>query len=89
MRGHGLDAGGERDGAADALREVAQRFAEYSIGCAPVIDPGVPDRVLGLITIENLLHARLRDLHEEHRRERVLRAWPVRFGDTSPVEIST
>jgi CIC family chloride channel protein len=71
------------------LREVAQRFAEYSIGCAPVIDSAAPDCVLGLITIEHLLHARLRDLHEEHRRERVLRLWPIRVGDASPVEVST
>jgi CBS domain-containing protein len=72
----------------DTLRLVAQRFAEHSISCAPVVDPSTPHRVLGLITVENLLHARLRDLHEEHRRERVLRARPTRIRDTSPMETS-
>ncbi len=70
----------------DTLREVAQRFAERSIGCAPVIERDVPDRVLGLVSVEDLLHARLRDVQEERRRERVLRAWPMRIRDASPVE---
>jgi CIC family chloride channel protein len=73
----------------DTLREVAQRFAERSIGCAPVTDRDAPGRVLGLINVEDLLHARLRDVQEEHRRERVLRPRPLRIRDASPVEITT
>jgi CIC family chloride channel protein len=72
----------------DTLREVAQRFAEHSIGCAPVIERGVGARVLGLITVEDLLHARLRDVQEEHRRERVLGARSTRIRDPSPAETS-
>ena len=70
----------------DTLRAVAQRFAEHSVGCAPVVEPSEPDCVLGLITVEHLLHARLRDAHEEHRRERILAAWPRRIRDGSPAE---
>ncbi len=57
----------------DTLRQVAQRFAESTLGCAPVVEPNEPDRLLGLIATENLLHARLLDVREEHRRERILR----------------
>jgi CIC family chloride channel protein len=62
----------------DTLREVAQRFAEHSLSSAPVVERGAPDRLVGFVTAENLLQARLRDVHEEHRRERVLRARPPR-----------
>jgi H+/Cl- antiporter ClcA len=73
----------------DTLREVAQRFAEHSLSSAPVVERGAPDRLLGLVTVENLLQARLRDLHEEHRRERVLLGGPTSIRDTSAAEIST
>jgi CBS domain-containing protein len=69
----------------DTLREVAQRFAQHSLGSAAVVEREQPDRLLGLVTVENLLQARLRDIHEEHRRERVLRAPPTSIGDTSAV----
>jgi CIC family chloride channel protein len=69
----------------DTLREVAQLFAEHSISCAPVVEPGAPNRLCGLVTVEDLLHARLRDVHEERRRERVLRARPMRIHDASSV----
>lgn len=71
----------------DTLREVAQRFAQHSLSSAPVVERGAPDRLLGLVTVENLLQARLRDVHEEHRRERVLRARPTSLRDPSTVEI--
>ena len=56
----------------DTLRQVAQRFAESTLGCAPVVEREQPDRLLGIVTTEDLLHARLLDMHEEHRRERIL-----------------
>ncbi len=61
----------------DTLREVAQRFAEHSVSYAPVVARGASDHPLGLVTVEHLLQARLRDLHEERSRERVLRVRPT------------
>jgi CIC family chloride channel protein len=72
----------------DTLREVAQLFAEHSISCAPVVERGAPKRLLGLLTVEDLLHARLRDVHEERRRERVLGARPMRLHDASVAKVS-
>ncbi|WP_338051258.1 chloride channel protein [Pseudonocardia acidicola] len=60
----------------DTLRAVASRFAENAIGAAPVVDRADPTRLLGLITVEQLLDGRLRDLAEEHHRERTLTALP-------------
>jgi CIC family chloride channel protein len=71
----------------DTLREVAQRFAESSLGCAPVVERSRPDRLLGLVTVESLLHARLRDVHEERRRERLLRARPLWVRDAPRGEL--
>lgn len=46
---------------------------------APVVDRVAPDRVVGVITLAQLLHARRRDLYEERHRERLL---IVRNGQT-------
>ena len=56
----------------DTLREVANRLAEGHAVRATVVARAEPDRMLGVITVAQLLHARRRDLHEEHHRERVL-----------------
>ncbi|HVV23856.1 MAG TPA: chloride channel protein [Pseudonocardiaceae bacterium] len=56
----------------DTLREVANKLAESDITRVPVVDRGDPTRVLGVISLRQLLHARRRDLHEEHHRERLL-----------------
>ncbi|RAG82476.1 chloride channel protein [Streptacidiphilus pinicola] len=53
------------------LRQVAYLFAETGLTSAPVIDP-TTRRPTGVITLQQLLHARLHDLTEEHHRERVL-----------------
>jgi CBS domain-containing protein len=39
----------------------------------PVIDDENSRKVVGIISLEDLLHARVRNLEEERRRERVLR----------------
>nr|WP_225847600.1 chloride channel protein [Streptomyces sp. HPF1205] len=52
------------------LREVAYLFAEHRLSSAPVLDD--ERRVVGLITLPDLLHARLHDLTEEHHRQRIL-----------------
>jgi chloride channel protein, CIC family len=61
----------------DTLREVAHLLAEHSRSSVPVVERGAPEHLLGVVTVEHLLQARLRDLHEERRRERVLRVRPT------------
>ncbi|GAA1318890.1 chloride channel protein [Pseudonocardia xinjiangensis] len=57
----------------DTLRTVASRFAAAAVSAAPVVARDDPDRLLGLVTVEQLLDGRLRDFAEEHHRERPLR----------------
>ncbi|HEX2300321.1 MAG TPA: chloride channel protein [Pseudonocardiaceae bacterium] len=56
----------------DTLRAVAGLFAERHITCAPVVDREDPSVLRGLITADHLLDGRLKDLAEEHHRERPL-----------------
>ncbi|HEX3782698.1 MAG TPA: chloride channel protein [Pseudonocardiaceae bacterium] len=63
----------------DTLRHVANRLAVDHVTRAPVVDRTNPRKVLGVITLAQLLHARRRDLHEETHRERLL---AVRNGIT-------
>ncbi|HVW42635.1 MAG TPA: chloride channel protein [Amycolatopsis sp.] len=56
------------------LREVANILALNHVTEAAVVDRADPALVLGTITLAQLLHARRRDLHEEHHRERLLPA---------------
>jgi CBS domain-containing protein len=48
-------------------------MAETGITRFPVIDDENSRKVVGIISLEDLLHARVRNLEEERRRERVLR----------------
>jgi H+/Cl- antiporter ClcA len=57
----------------DTLRTVADLFAEHQITSAPVIDRQHAPTMLGLITVDQLLDGRLKDLAEQHDRERPLR----------------
>ncbi|MDN5915987.1 MAG: chloride channel protein [Pseudonocardia sp.] len=61
----------------ETLRAVASRFARAAVSAAPVLDREDPSRLVGLVTAEHLLDGRLRDLAEEHHRERSLgpRQW--------------
>ena len=54
------------------LREVANAFAVSGTTRAPVVDPADPGRLLGMVSLAQLLHARRTDHHEEHHRERHL-----------------
>jgi H+/Cl- antiporter ClcA len=56
----------------DTLRDVANKLALAGVTQAPVVDREHPEKIFGVITLAQLLHARRRDLHEEHHRERVL-----------------
>jgi H+/Cl- antiporter ClcA/CBS domain-containing protein len=54
------------------LREAAHLFAEWGVAVAPVVERGDPTRVIGLVSLTDLLEGRLRDLNEERVTERVL-----------------
>jgi len=60
----------------DTLRDVANKLALAGVTRAPVVDREHPEKVLGVVTLAQLLHARRRDLHEEHHRERLLAVRP-------------
>jgi chloride channel protein, CIC family len=53
------------------LREVANAFAQHEVTRAPVVDRGT-QRLIGEITLAQLLHARRRDIDEDQHRERLL-----------------
>ncbi|HEY1624699.1 MAG TPA: chloride channel protein [Streptosporangiaceae bacterium] len=57
----------------DTLRQVANAFARNDRTRAAVIDRADPARVVGEITLGQLLHARRRDVLEDEHRERLLR----------------
>lgn len=56
----------------EPLRIVVYRMAETNLTCFPVVERDQPQKVIGLVTLTDLLKARARNLQEERRRERVL-----------------
>jgi hypothetical protein len=60
----------------ETLREVANRFAVAGIDRALVVGRCDTQIAVGEIALSDLLTARLRDHHEEHHRERLLRPAP-------------
>ena len=60
----------------DSLRAVVYRMAETGLTRFPVVDRGPERRLQGVVTLDDMLKARARNLEAEQRRERVLR---VRF----------
>jgi CBS domain-containing protein len=56
----------------EPLRVVIHRMAETGLTSLPVVDGGSPARLLGIVSLEDMLKARVRHLEEERRRERVL-----------------
>jgi chloride channel protein, CIC family len=57
----------------EPLRLVVNRMAETGYTRMPVVDSGEERRIVGMVSLEDLLHARARNLTEERSRERVLR----------------
>src|SRR5262249_61272744 len=57
----------------EPLRVVVYRMAEAGVTRLPVVDRVDPRCLVGLISLADLLKARVRVLDEERRRERVLR----------------
>jgi CIC family chloride channel protein len=58
----------------EPLRVVVDRMAETGLTRFPVIERGSSGDVLGMISLQDLLKARVRNLEAERRRERVLPA---------------
>jgi CIC family chloride channel protein len=57
----------------EPLRLVVHRMAESGLTRMPVVARGSHVKVLGMVSLADLLRARTRELDEERRRERVLR----------------
>jgi CBS domain-containing protein len=57
----------------EPLRLVVYRMAETGLTRMPVVDRDDPNKLVGMISLTDLLRARTRNLEEERRRERVLR----------------
>ena len=57
----------------EPLRAVVYRMAETGKTLLPVVDPADATKHLGSVSLSDLLHARVRALEEERKRERVLR----------------
>jgi CIC family chloride channel protein len=57
----------------ETLRQVVFRMAETGLTRFPVVNRSDPQKLAGIISLEDLLHARERNLEEERRRERILR----------------
>jgi len=57
----------------EPLRVVVYRMAETGFTRLPVVDSSADRKLVGLISLEDLLRARTRNLTEERHRERVLR----------------
>ncbi|HXH07640.1 MAG TPA: chloride channel protein [Vicinamibacterales bacterium] len=64
----------------EPLRAVAYRMAEHGVSRLPVVERDNPSRLVGLITLRDLLQARVRMLAEERHRERTLRLRVLRRG---------
>jgi len=67
------------------------RMAETGLTRFPVVESETSRKLAGMVSLEDLLHARVRHLEEEQRRERVLRIHlPFREnGQTSGVSGSS
>ncbi|HZS49745.1 MAG TPA: CBS domain-containing protein, partial [Bryobacterales bacterium] len=57
----------------EPLRLVVYRMAETGLTRFPVVERGGHGKLVGMIALKDLLQARVRNLQEERRRERVLR----------------
>jgi CIC family chloride channel protein len=66
----------------DPLRLVVQRMAETGLTRFPVVEREPPNRLVGMISLDDLLKARALNLEAERRRERIMRvemAFPFRL----------
>jgi CIC family chloride channel protein len=57
----------------EPLRVVVNRMAESGFTRFPVLSPDGDGKIVGMVSLNDLLHARTRNLDDERARERVLR----------------
>lgn len=69
----------------EPLRAVVDCMAEKEVTSMPVVDPQ-SDKVLGVISLEDMLKARARHLEEERDRQQVLRWRPIRHNPESSTQ---
>ena len=72
----------------EPLRSVVYRMAETGFTRLPVVERDAPDKLVGMISLNDLLKARVRSLEEERRRERILRLRLVAPGRVNHPENS-
>ena len=68
----------------EPLRAVVYRMAATGLTRLLVVDRQDPRKLVGVISLNDLLKARVRNLDDEQRRERVLdlsRVFPIPFGE--------
>jgi len=56
----------------ESLRVIVYRMAETDLTCLPVVEGNHPHKLVGIVSLTDLLKARARNLQEERSRERVL-----------------
>jgi len=67
----------------EPLRVIVHRMADSGLTRFPVVERGSDRKLLGMIALDDLLKARVRNLEAERRRERVLRVrFPFVLGRT-------
>ena len=66
----------------EPLRVVVDRMASSGFTRMPVLDPDGNGNLVGMVSLQDLLHARARNLSEERDRERVIRI-RLPFGPTA------
>ncbi|WP_158750439.1 CBS domain-containing protein [Acidobacterium sp. S8] len=57
----------------EPLRTVVNRMADSGFTRFPVLDPRGDGKIVGMVALNDLLHARTKNLEDERARERVLR----------------
>ena len=60
------------------LRELANWMAQNQVSSVPIVDRQDAGRVLSVMSVDQVLEARLRDVDEEHKSERVLDIMQIR-----------
>jgi CBS domain-containing protein len=70
----------------ESLRVVVYRMAETGFTRLPVVDEH--ERLVGMVSLDDLLQARTRNLQEERSRERVLRLRMPIGARTAPERVS-
>jgi CBS domain-containing protein len=68
----------------EPLRAVVYRMASSGFTRMPVLDPSAPGKLAGMVSLQDLLQARTRNLSEERDRERVIRI-RLPFGSAAKV----